>query len=128
MFRHEESPQAKWKVFGEIPKGFRQEEDPKNSGNSDRGRVAEKSRAGENGPKADGDLFPIVGIGASAGGLEAFTRLVQQLPSDTGLAFVLVQHLDPEHESKLPQLLGRVTNLPVLEIINNIFFINAIQW
>jgi len=60
-----------------------------------------------------------VGIGASAGGLEAFTRLVQQLPSDTGLAFVLVQHLDPEHESKLPQLLGRVTNLPVLEVINN---------
>src|SRR6266702_5238257 len=69
--------------------------------------------------KSDGDLFPIVGVGASAGGLEAFTRLVEQLPPDTGMAFVLVQHLDPEHESKLPQLLGRATNLPVLEVVNN---------
>src|SRR5258708_1251940 len=98
-------------------KDSRKKKIPKNSGNSDRGRVADEGRAGHSLAKAD--LFPIVGIGASAGGLEAFTRLVQQLPSDTGLAFVLVQHLDPEHESKLPQLLGRVTNLPVLEIINN---------
>ncbi len=92
---------------------------PKSSGNSNSTRVADESRAGDSSAKADRDLFPIVGIGASAGGLEAFTRLVQQLPSDTGLAFVLVQHLDPEHESKLPQLLSRVTNLPVLEVINN---------
>jgi two-component system, chemotaxis family, CheB/CheR fusion protein len=69
--------------------------------------------------KSNGDLFPIVGVGASAGGLEAFTRLVEQLPADTGMAFVLVQHLDPEHESKLPQLLGRATALPVLEVVNN---------
>ena len=69
--------------------------------------------------KSNGDLFPIVGVGASAGGLEAFTRLVEQLPADTGMAFVLVQHLDPEHESKLPQLLGRATKLPVLEVSNN---------
>src|SRR6266571_3950170 len=68
---------------------------------------------------SDGDLFPIVGVGASAGGLEAFTRLVEHLPPDTGMAFVLVQHLDPEHESKLPQLLGRATKLPVLEVVNN---------
>ena len=68
---------------------------------------------------SNGDLFPIVGIGASAGGLEAFTRLIQSLPDNTGMAFVLVQHLDPSHESKLPQLLGRVTNLPVLEVGNN---------
>jgi two-component system CheB/CheR fusion protein len=70
-------------------------------------------------PKSHGDFFPIVGVGASAGGLEAFTRLVQQLPPDTGMAFVLVQHLDPEHESKLPQLLARATELPVLEAVNN---------
>src|SRR5262249_12498194 len=68
---------------------------------------------------SNGDLFPIVGIGASAGGLEAFTRLIQSLPDNTGMAFVLVQHLDPSHESKLPQLLGRVTKLPVLEVGNN---------
>ena len=70
-------------------------------------------------PKSNGDFFPIVGVGASAGGLEAFTRLLEQLPSDTGMAFVLIQHLDPEHESKLPQLLARATKIPVLEVVDN---------
>ena len=45
--------------------------------------------------------FPIVGIGAFAGGLEAFTQLLSHLPARTGMAFVLVQHLDPRHESRL---------------------------
>ncbi|MEO8428005.1 MAG: chemotaxis protein CheB, partial [Verrucomicrobiota bacterium] len=58
----------------------------------------------------------IVGIGASAGGLEAFTHLIGHLPSDTGLAFVLVQHLDPSHESMLTELLSRATSLCVLEV------------
>jgi two-component system CheB/CheR fusion protein len=58
---------------------------------------------------------PIVGVGASAGGLEAFTQLLTHLPSDTGFGFVLVQHLDPQHSSALPQLLARVTTMPVLE-------------
>jgi len=56
-----------------------------------------------------GGLFPIVGIGASAGGLEAFSALLKYLPVDTGMGFVLVQHLDPEHDSALTQLLGRAT-------------------
>jgi len=43
--------------------------------------------------------FPIVGIAASAGGLEAFTQLLNHLPIDTGMGFVLIQHLDPNHES-----------------------------
>jgi len=54
-------------------------------------------------------LFPIVGIGASAGGLEAFTQLLQPLSGNPGLAFVLVQHLDPTRESMLSELLSRVT-------------------
>jgi hypothetical protein len=58
---------------------------------------------------------PIVGVGASAGGLEAFTQLLKQLPVDTGFGFVLVQHLDPQHESALAQLLQRVTTMPVRE-------------
>ena len=57
--------------------------------------------------------FPIVGVGASAGGLEAFTELLKHLPPDTGMGFVLVQHLDPQHESTLPQLLARATTLAV---------------
>jgi two-component system CheB/CheR fusion protein len=50
--------------------------------------------------------FPIVGIGASAGGLEAFSELLAALPEDTGMAFVLVQHLSPDHESTLAALLS----------------------
>jgi two-component system CheB/CheR fusion protein len=52
--------------------------------------------------------FPIVGIGASAGGLEALTSLLQALPIDTGLAFVVIQYLDPKHESMLPDILARI--------------------
>src|SRR5438270_9603353 len=50
--------------------------------------------------------FPIVGIGASAGGLEAVTQLLTHLPANTDMAFVLVQHLDPTHESALSSLLA----------------------
>src|SRR5437879_4867153 len=63
--------------------------------------------------------FPIVGIGASAGGLEACTHLLQHLPLDTGMGFVLVQHLDPAHASALTQLLARATRMPVREVSNN---------
>src|SRR4030095_10496015 len=64
--------------------------------------------------------FPIVGSGASAGGLEAFTELLKQLPVDTGLGFVLVQHLDPVHESALTKLLARATLMPVRDVANNL--------
>ena len=60
--------------------------------------------------------FPIVGIGASAGGLEAFTDLLAALPANTGMAFVLVQHLDPDHPSLLTTLLARTTAMVVEEI------------
>ena len=59
--------------------------------------------------------FPIVGIGASAGGLEAYQQLLTHLPDDTGMAFVLIQHLDPHHESRLVDLLARFTQMPVSE-------------
>ncbi|MEG4033558.1 chemotaxis protein CheB [Microcoleus sp. S36b_A4] len=60
--------------------------------------------------------FPIVGIAASAGGLEAFTQLLSHLPSDTGMAFVLIQHLDPNHKSLLSEILARTTQMPVNEV------------
>jgi two-component system CheB/CheR fusion protein len=59
--------------------------------------------------------FPIVGVGASAGGLEAFEQLFRAIPSDLGMAFVLVSHLDPSHESILTEILQRATSLPVVE-------------
>jgi PAS domain S-box-containing protein len=62
--------------------------------------------------------FPIVGIGASAGGLQAYEQLLRNIPSNTGMAFVIIQHLAPTYKSILTQLLSKATNMPVLEVIN----------
>ena len=70
-------------------------------------------------PRAAAPLL-IVGVGASAGGLEAFTQLLKALPVDTGMGFVLVQHLDPKHESALTQILERTTAMPVREVADNL--------
>jgi two-component system CheB/CheR fusion protein len=59
-------------------------------------------------------------IGASAGGLEAFTALLKGLPSSSGKAFVLIQHLEPQHESALPKLLAKATDMPVVEVSNGL--------
>jgi len=60
-------------------------------------------------------LRAVVGVGASAGGLEAFSSVLENLPGDTGMAFVFVSHLDPKHESILTSLLARTTPMPVVE-------------
>jgi len=65
--------------------------------------------------KADDRAFPIVGVGASAGGLEAVTHLLRHLPADARLALVLVQHLDPAQPSALVSLLSRATGMSVVE-------------
>ena len=65
-------------------------------------------------PSADAALFPIVGVGSSAGGLNALTRFLSKLPAITGMAFVFIQHLDPTHESHLRALLGPSTPLPIV--------------
>ena len=67
-------------------------------------------------PSKQAEPYPIVGVGASAGGFEAFRELLRALPSDTGLALVLVQHLDPGHESLLAKLLSNATAMPVREV------------
>ncbi|MFA7238684.1 MAG: chemotaxis protein CheB [Sulfuricellaceae bacterium] len=59
--------------------------------------------------------FNIVGIGASAGGLEAFEQFFRNIPPDSGMAFVLVSHLDPDHDSMLTEILQRATTMPVVE-------------
>ena len=60
----------------------------------------------------------VIAIGASAGGLEAFTQFLSRLPADTGFGYVLVQHLDPTHESILAELLARGAHIPVLQAID----------
>ncbi len=60
--------------------------------------------------------FAVVGIGASAGGLDAFKKLLKAIPENSGMAYVLVQHLSPNHTSLLPEILQKVTHIPVVEI------------
>jgi FixJ family two-component response regulator len=62
------------------------------------------------------DVRPVVGMGASAGGLEAFTRFFQAMSPDSGMAFVLIQHLDPTHQSLTAELLGKHTRMPVRQV------------
>ncbi|MDB5228934.1 MAG: signal transduction histidine kinase with CheB and CheR [Bacteroidota bacterium] len=71
-------------------------------------------------PEVSVQDFPVVGIGASAGGLDAFKRFLQEIPEKSGMAYVIVQHLNPAHESILPELLTRVTKIPVHVIENDI--------
>src|SRR5262245_6235511 len=62
-----------------------------------------------------GPPFPVVGVGASAGGLEAFSDMLRALPADPGLAFLFVQHLEPHRKSQLVEIIGGVTRMPVRE-------------
>jgi two-component system CheB/CheR fusion protein len=62
----------------------------------------------------------IVGVGASAGGLEAFTQLLDAAPADAGLALVLVQHLSPHHDSALPAILAPHTSMPVSQVVEGV--------
>ncbi|KQB42674.1 chemotaxis protein CheB [Flavobacterium aquidurense] len=71
-------------------------------------------------PKKSKQDFPVVGIGASAGGLDAFKKLLNAIPVNSGMAYVLVQHLSPEHHSNLVEILSPHTTIPVHEIINDI--------
>jgi chemotaxis response regulator CheB len=64
--------------------------------------------------------FPIVGIGASAGGLESISALLAGIPASTGMAYVFVQHLDPAHGSHLAKILSNRTALPVEEAARGI--------
>ena len=63
----------------------------------------------------NGASIPIVAIGASAGGLEAISQILENLSPATGLAFVYIQHISPTHNSQLSSILGRVTKMPVVE-------------
>ena len=75
--------------------------------------AAPKPRPPARGSPAQATDFPIVGIGASAGGLDACRKLLAALPADNGMAFILVQHLDPDHESMMADLLARHTTMTV---------------
>jgi len=77
-------------------------------------KIAKKSKPATK-EKAVASGFSIVGIGASAGGLEAFEQFFRSVPPDSGMAFVLVSHLDPDHDSMLTEILQRATTMRVVE-------------
>ena len=79
-------------------------------------RARSKPPAATAPPSVQDAGVPVVGVGASAGGLEAFSQLLEALPADLGMAVVLVQHLAPTHESALPELLRNVSSLPVIQV------------
>ena len=60
--------------------------------------------------------FPIVCIGASAGGLEAFEQFLSNVPKDSGMAYIVIQHLDPTQKGMLPELLQRISSMEVLQV------------
>ena len=60
--------------------------------------------------------FPLVGVGASAGGLDSFQKFLKAIPANSGMAYILVQHLSPSHQSILPEILSKATSIPVQEI------------
>ncbi len=66
------------------------------------------------------NLFPVIGIGASAGGLEAFKKFIRPISQNSGMAYILVQHLHPEHNSSLPEILQRETQVKVEEVSDNV--------
>ncbi len=65
---------------------------------------------------SDAGQFPIVGIGASAGGLEALEQFLANVPEGSGMSYVIIQHLDPTQKGMLPELLQRVTTMKVLQV------------
>uniref|UniRef100_UPI0039A44C01 chemotaxis protein CheB n=1 Tax=Nostoc piscinale TaxID=224012 RepID=UPI0039A44C01 len=86
--------------------------------NSPRPKKSQSSNSKAQQKTSQNELFPIVGIGASAGGLEAFTQLLSHLPINTGMGFVLIQHLSPEQKSILAEILSKTTEMPVTQVQN----------
>lgn len=79
-------------------------------------RLPEKESAHNPEKRGEGVSFPVIGIGASAGGLEAIELFLQHVPPSSGMAFVIVQHLDPTHKGIMVELLQRVTAMPVCQV------------
>jgi two-component system CheB/CheR fusion protein len=71
-------------------------------------------------PQERKSLFPVVAIGASSGGLQALSELLENLPNDLGMAYVVIQHLSPTHESILPEILSKRTTMKVHQVTNGI--------
>ena len=79
-------------------------------------KIKSKVPSKEKNSASDSRIFPIVGIGASAGGLDAFEQFLMNIPENTGMAYVIIQHLDPTQKGMLPELLQRITKMKVFQV------------
>jgi len=102
-----------------VKKDKQKQADPQNLGESEKSPSPKRAKNTGRKRTSKRAVFPIVGIGASAGGLEALQELFANMSSDTGMAFVLIPHLDPTHASLLPELLQRYTGMPIHESEDN---------
>jgi two-component system CheB/CheR fusion protein len=84
--------------------------------NAGRATASPPARGNADEPRAPAKPGLIVGLGASAGGLDAFQRFFRAMPADSGLAFIIVAHLDPKLKSAMAELLGRTTQMPVVQV------------
>ena len=91
----------------------RVKEPPRDREPADSG-IAQLIAKGEGTPSG-GDVVPVIGIGASAGGLKVLQRFFDAMPPRSGLVFVVILHLSPEHESGVPGVLRRSTQMPVTQ-------------
>ncbi|MGD0756012.1 MAG: chemotaxis protein CheB [Bacteroidales bacterium] len=80
------------------------------------GKIKSISSLKDKSSDSDNSLFPIVGIGASAGGLEAIEQFLANVPENSGMAYIVVQHLDPTHKGMLPELLQRISKMQVYQV------------
>lgn len=80
--------------------------------------VNEEAHGDDHGPDAGEETFAIVGIGAAAEGVEAVRAFFDHLPDDSGMAFIVVQPLDPSREGELAKMLQRTTGMPVEQVVN----------
>jgi len=85
---------------------------------SDAGQAPSIAGIAETATASCDEAFPIVSIGASAGGLEALEQLLSAVPPNSGMAFIVIQHLDPKRPGMLPELLQRATSMPVRQVEN----------
>ncbi len=102
-------------VSADIPKA-KPENSGKNTSRPSRSKTSALRTKESQTTQGDSPSFPIVGIGASAGGLEALEQLLGGVPKDCGMAFVIVQHLDPDHKGIMPELLQRITKMKVRQV------------
>ena len=90
----------------------------KRSGSKEKKQDPTEAKEKEILPRQKKDSFPIVGIGASAGGLEALEKFLGHVPEKSGMAFVIIQHMDPTHKGIMVEILQRVTPMKVVQVVD----------